>query len=350
MTTAGLVNSGEAHASMAPTMKALREDNENFADLLREEMPPAQRTSHNLKGGVQVSRINEVQPVPGGVLKAKRAAKAKSLFQIEREAVAEKMQLIASQLDEIVQAAKVAGSPAHAELAVRKSYRIADGIRRKASELKTVREPGPWITAPTREREAQAGEAPRQEVVEVNEVAVGVVHRWEWPVRRAWRRHILRAHHVTAADRFRKMFDAIKSPPSMGYSMERTQSDPAKRFALTSADDQRQREGKSTAVVEFDYIRRRLEPEFFLVIWCLVLERPLPGDSQALAPVEFGKRFLGEDGDTDARKASDHALRWLCVRLCTIYRHFDTEHVRLTPEEIEKGRRLVRGERVASPP
>lgn len=292
--------------------------------------PKTKRIDHDLKGNVKVSQhgVDDTQP-------KKRAAKQKSPFQIKKERTHSRLSRIGKLIEQTYFRAITPGTPEHAELSVRRSMRIAEDIARKARKLKEIREPDKHYGGPTKEREQQAGEGPHQSVVYAGEVAIGINHRWQWPVSRAWQKHKLRPHHVVALNRFRTMFDANKNATTIQYGDRGAPSDPTKRNALTAKDQQRQTDGKPLASTEFEYIRKRLEPEFFLVIWVLVLERALPSMDCALSPVSFGRQYLDATTDQNARDACDQALKWLAVRLCTIYKVFDAdEWYRSTPKEL----------------
>lgn len=288
----------------------------DLEDLLREEAPPFERIEHDLKGGVKRSRINDVKPLQTG-------RRHRSPIADARAAVREKLDAIGRELEKLVADARKPGTPEHAELSVRASSRLADGISRRAEELKHIRAPDPYHGAPTRERIRQAGEDPRVDVVYTAGEPAGVNHRWIWPVEKAQRQHQLEPAHYLAAARFRNAFDAQRRPGTMGYGDDRRPTDPATRMPITAADAFRQDDGLQLSGRELGFVWARLEPDLKAVVWVLVLEEPLPGQAQALTSVQFGKLA--------GRTASDDLARWFAfgelkitlVRLASIYKQFD---------------------------
>src|SRR5262245_2805779 len=102
-----------------------------------------------------------------------------------REQLREKLSHMAGDLEAMIAEAQRPETPAHKEFAVRQGRRAIDGLAKRVRELEKMGDPEPWVTAPTKERTAQAGEPPRFRIVAGDgQQPEGVNHRWVWPVER----------------------------------------------------------------------------------------------------------------------------------------------------------------------
>jgi hypothetical protein len=269
-----------------------------------------------------------------------RAPRKKSPFQEQREAIRTRLEGIGQELERIIAEAKKPGTPAHAELSIRASSRLADGIGRRAEELKDIRAPEPWVTAPTRERVRQAGEEPRRDVVYVAGAAQDVSHRFTWPVDRLHQLHIVDPDTYMSASRLYRAYNRLPRPLTGRYGDERG-GDPANKLMLT--------EPQETALREVEYIwRATRSTPFWRWIKALVLLEPEPGSSRPMGLVDFGRQQGKTNSEQLARWFAHGFLDACCILLVELYRTFDArlqaeakERQLAQAREIAKHRRAV---------
>jgi hypothetical protein len=251
-------------------------------------------------------------------------APEKSAFQIAREATEAALREIGKTLEELLNKASTEGTPEHAELSVRKTWRVLDGLSRQVAELKQVREPAPQFPAPTRERMLQTAEPPKEKLVTGPDgQAQAMTRRFTWPVHQAYQAYSISDREVMAAARFLNARQAaLKNPGTMAYENRGPAPDPAHRNPLTPAD---MRNEGPLAGRELRFIWSRLEEEFKAVVWVLVFQERLPGESEVLSPVAFAKRVGQMRSDEHARWYARGLMKAVLVRLNTLYKHYDLQ-------------------------
>jgi hypothetical protein len=247
------------------------------------------------------------------------AAKQRSAPQLEtfkelRERERERLAGLAQEIEKAIKDAKP-GSPLHRELSVRSGRRLAESVLKRAKALSQVTEPQPWMTAPTRERVDQAGEAPLKKVTYASAGdAQGVSHKWGWAVDRAHSRHVLTDAEYMAARRFRRAFlEMARAPAQMSYGEDK--QGPSWRTPVTKREAQAGR--------EFQWIWERLEPKMRSEAWALILQQPLAGESEPLSVIEFGKLVGKTNCEKHARGFAYGVVLTLLIRLAGLYRLFD---------------------------
>lgn len=181
--------------------------------------------------------------------------------------------------------------------------KIPDDIKQQRAALRKLQERPKevWPTAPTPERNRQAGGAP---TVEIAAPANGPIpalkrHRYDWPVDQV--RSILRAEEYDVASRLRNSYYAAQPRSAVSSYGDPGGGDPYSRVPLA--------ERQEAAGRDFNALFTKLPAEIKLILKIFVLEEPLPGTNRAPTPEEFGRTF----GQTrDARRAkgvADGALK-----------------------------------------
>ena len=249
-----------------------------------------------------------------------------------REQIRQELYGYAKQLEVLVTRARESGSAEQRELTVRMGKRALAAIERRLAELKKVGEPAPWVTAPTPERTAQAGEAPVKTVTTQDGQPDGINHRWLWPVETLHRKWLATPDELISAQRLNHAFHRLgKKPGTMDYDGAMRAVDPARRLPMT-----REQQG---AWAEFEFVMRRLTDKERRVAWALVIQEPMPGEAEALKPQVFVQRFWQVAGNSDARHIGYGMLMCLIDRLHQIYKRFDFEQAHAKAEARETMKR-----------
>lgn len=234
----------------------------------------------------------------------------------QREAVREQLYGLAKNLEVLVARAKEEGSPERREIMVRMGKRAVSAIERQLKALSEIGAPQPWVTSPTTEREAQAGEAPIRTVTTVEGQPDGVNHRWLWPVASLHSKWLAAPEEVVAAQRLHDAFNRLGNRPgTMDYDGAMRAVDPARRLPL--------RPEQEGAWEEFEFVMRRLTAKERRVAWCLVIQAPLTGEAEALKAQTYVQKFWEVRGNSDARMIGYGLLMSIIDRLAEIYRRWD---------------------------
>ena len=147
----------------------------------------------------------------------------------DREQVMRRLEAAAKTLEETLERAQRDGTPEQKQLAVRTGRRLAEAIAKKATQLARIGDPEPWITAPTQQRVAQAGESPVRTVVGPE----GVNHRWEWPVAQIHKMGLVKADPTISATRLSKCFYRLgRQPATMDYNGSVAATDPSAKLPI----------------------------------------------------------------------------------------------------------------------
>lgn len=236
----------------------------------------------------------------------------------KREALRKELQELHAYLERVRDNARKEGTPEEREFRVRAGRRALDGIQRRLDELKRIGEPEPWVTAPTRQRVDQAGEAPHTTVTRTEGQPDGVVHRWLSPVETLHRRYLAAPEEVVAGSRLNAAFHKLGTQlGAIDYNSAMRASDPARRLPLA--------EEQEGAWGEFLYVMKRLTERERMIAWALVLQAPFPGEPEPLKAHQFVQKVWDIRGTTDARNIGYGLLMSVLDRLVGIYRRFDYE-------------------------
>jgi hypothetical protein len=258
------------------------------------------------------------------------ATRPKSAFAAARETAYDTLLATARQLEATLARAQIPGTPEHAELSVRKGMRLAETIARRALALRSVRDPEPWITAPTKERAAK-GDVVREFVTAGDDV-VGVRHRVRWPVDQLQQRALLEVPQAMAGARFRRAWEDSRNAPGIGgYSGVFTVADPRGRLPTTKGEVARQRGREDDekgghapmAGHEAAFVWERLTPLMRSTAWVLILEEPLPNEGHALTPVEYGRRQTNMRSEEFNRAYALALLKGTLDWMDHVYRRWD---------------------------
>jgi len=235
----------------------------------------------------------------------------------KREAFQKLITGMGKELEAVLKRVKEPGTPEQRELATRDGRRLLKSLSKRVRALSEAGEPEPWSTHPTRERVAAAGQAPEKTIVlGADGKPEAISHRWHWPVQALHNRHITDARQYMAAARLRRAFkDAGGSKGVMNYGDSGRATNPAERTPITPEQER--------ALKEFFSVWKYLERELQAMVWVLILEQPLPGDTHPLSVVEFGKRVGRSNTEEHARWFAFGALKIACIRLSSIYHRAD---------------------------
>lgn len=232
----------------------------------------------------------------------------------ERVAVLERLEGIAKHLDEVLEKAQREGTPEQKQLAVRKGQRLITAIAKKAQAITRIGEPEPWMTAPTRERVEQAGEAPVRTLVG----AEGVSHRWQWPVQILHNFGMLKPEAVMAATRLNTTYYRLgKQPATMDYAGALQATDPTTRLPIL--------EHQEGAWGEFAFVMKRLTTMERCWVWALVLQAPFNGEAEAPNAATLATRVFEVRTVQLARYLSYGILIATLDRVQSAYQHFDIQ-------------------------
>jgi len=263
----------------------------------------------------------------------------------EREEVMRRLEAAAKFLDELMEKAQREGTPEQRQLAVRKGQRIIDAIAKKATEISRMGEPEPWMTAPTKQRVAAAGEAPVRTVVGID----GVNHRWEWPVAQVHKMGLVRADPTVSATRLSQCFYRLgRQTATMDYSGAVTASDPTSRTPIG--------EHQEGAWGEFAFVMKRLTALERVWAWALVIQAPFTGEAEAPKPAQLAARVYDIRTPQLARYLAFGVLITTMDRIHAAYKHFDLQQRQRDPnirarmlEEFNKHTQRVPQTRVRMP-
>lgn len=213
-------------------------------------------------------------------------------------------------------------SPEAKGLKPRVGRRMIEKLWKRLDAIRQHGEPPRHHTAPTRERETASGEKLAQTVhYDGAGQATAISHRIVWPVQRLHNLHITNARQFHAAARFRMADDRREGTAVIAsYGDSGRAADPSRRMPITPEQE--------LALREFKFVWKRLEDELRTLTWVLILQRPLPGDVEPLSVVEIGKRIGNTNNEAAARWFALGMLKFLCIRLSSIYAIYDNERAR----------------------
>lgn len=211
-------------------------------------------------------------------------------------------------------------SPEAKGLKPRAGRRMIEKLWKRLDAIRQHGEPPRHHTAPTREREAAAGEPFDKTVVyDGAGQATSISHRLVWPVQRMHSLHITDARQYHAAARLRACYEARKKyAATASYGDAGRASDPSRKLPITPDQELAER--------EFRFIWKRMENELKTLVWVLIFQEPLQG--VMISTVEVGKRFGNTNNEAAARWFAYGLLKLLLIRLSSIYAIYDNERAK----------------------